>query len=86
MTRATGKPAPHAVKPEPELGHYKVTSGRSGTIYVVTPLGGDAAACTCEYMRHAKGDRVCSHIQAVRAHAVKILAGTVEDPFARIKE
>lgn len=56
-------------------GHFIVTSGRSGSMYRVTPLGGDRADCTCEAGRHG---RACSHVAAVRAHAADVLAGPVQ--------
>lgn len=78
----------HTVVARP--GHFHVTSGRSGQVYIVTPTSGDRADCTCEFGRHAKADGpVCSHVKAVREFAARVTAlPPVEpeaDPFARIK-
>lgn len=75
QTVVAGLPGGHQVRPDP-AGYYAVTSGRSGRVYHVTPLGGPAATCTgadggpCEGFRR-RG--TCSHIDAVRAYAVAVL-------------
>lgn len=61
----------HRVVGAEPAGYFKVVSGRSGKTYLVTPLGGDRADCTCEAGRHG---RICSHVRAVRAYAADLLS------------
>ena len=49
------------------VGFFEVISGTSHRSYVVTPLGGMEAVCTCE----ARGK--CSHVLAVIEYAKKLL-------------
>ncbi len=62
-----------AVTPNPN-GYFEVRSADSGKTYLVTPLGGDRADCTCAAGRNG---RACKHVAAVKAHAAELMAGPV---------
>jgi len=71
----------HEVEPS-ETGVFLVTSTVSGRVYTVTPIGGDFAECSCEFGQRARFAgrepngpvKVCSHVEAVRIWAKRILA------------
>lgn len=56
----------HKVEPTPE--GFAVVSGASGRRYLVAPLVGGGAACSCDFGHRQPGLRVaCSHVRAVEA-------------------
>ena len=58
-------------KVEPTEHGFAVISGTSGRRYLVAPLVGGGAACSCDFGQRQTGLRVlCSHVRAVEAYVL----------------